>query len=177
MDIFSWLLFRGIFLILFGILAIFWPGLTILTFAYLFALFIIFSGTANILTSVIDKRAYWILILLWGVIEVLVGIYAFNNIFINLAILAVVIGFTFILRGVLELIIAFDERLAGPFQTFLILMGILGVIAGIIIVRYPVTGALALTWVIGAYAIAAGAISVMASRRKPIRKSSKKKKR
>jgi len=49
---FSWvLLFRGIFIILFGLTAILWPGITLVTLSIVFAIYILAGSLAPSLVS------------------------------------------------------------------------------------------------------------------------------
>lgn len=164
-DLWWLLLLRGIFLILFGLVAIFWPAITFVTLALAFAFFIAIAGVINIVHAVlgITSHRYWFMMLALGVFEVGVGAYALNNLGLSIAALALLIGFTFIIRGVFEVIGAFDDMFRGTTRMLLLVSGILAAIAGIIILRYPETGTVAFTWVMGVYALIAGAITVALS--------------
>ncbi len=159
------LLLQGLFLILFGFVAIAWPGLTFVTLVFIFAIYILLSGVLNIIHSVIGTKdhQYWFLTLVLGIVEVSAGVYALNNPGISIAILVLLIGFTFIVRGVLGVISAFAPMYTDTHKLLLIVIGVLSVVAGIIVLRYPVAGTLAFTWVIGVYALIAGAIMIALS--------------
>jgi uncharacterized membrane protein HdeD (DUF308 family) len=164
-DLWWILLLRGIILILFGLIAIAWPAITFVALTLVFALYILLSGVINIIQGVmgINHHRYWFLTLAIGVLELGIGAYALNSPNVTVAVFVLLIGLTFIIRGVLEIIAAFDDMHIGSNRLLLIVIGILGILAGIIIMRYPVTGTLAFTWVIGVYALIAGAISIALS--------------
>jgi uncharacterized membrane protein HdeD (DUF308 family) len=160
------LLLRGIVFLLFGIIAIGWPLMTFITLTYIFALYIIFSGIFNLIHGIMGTHhghRYWFLTIIVGIFEIGVGAYAFNNPLINIAALTLLIGFTFIIRGVFETIAAFDDIYGNTHKTLLAIGGVLGIIAGIIILKYPIAGGLAFTWVLGVYALIVGSIFVALS--------------
>jgi uncharacterized membrane protein HdeD (DUF308 family) len=69
-----------------------------------------------------------------------------------LAVIAVWLAFT----GILEVVEAISRRHHGLGSWLLGLVGALSVVAAVILVVAPVEGALAITWAIGWFAIAAG---------------------
>jgi uncharacterized membrane protein HdeD (DUF308 family) len=157
------LLLRGILFLLFGVIAILWPAITFITLAFVFALFVIFSGISNLIHGVMGiqhSTKYWFLLIIIGIFEIAVGAYAFNNPLINIAALVLLIGFTFIIRGIFETIAAFEDMYGKSHKILLAIGGVLGIIAGIIVLRYPVVGTLAFTWVLGFYAVITGSILI-----------------
>jgi len=49
----AWLM-RGFITLVFGIAAVFWPGLTLLVLIYLFGAFVLVSGVVTVLDGVLD---------------------------------------------------------------------------------------------------------------------------
>jgi len=157
------LLLRGIIYILFGFVAILWPTITFIALALVFALYIILSGIFNLIYGILGIHAvfrYWFLFIILGLFEIGVGAYALNNPTINIAALILLIGFAFIVRGVFETITAFEDMHGTSHKALLAISGVLGIIAGIIVLRYPVAGSLAFTWVLGVYALITGSIQI-----------------
>lgn len=164
-DLWWLILLRGFFLILFGLAAIAWPGMTLATLALIFALYIIVAGVINIVTGVLSGEAlrYWFLILLLGVIEIGVGVYTLRSPGVTLGALVLLIGGMFTVRGVLQVIAGFDEAYSDSYKRLHIIAGVLAIIAGIITLRYPASAGLIFTWVLGVYALVAGAIWIALS--------------
>lgn len=161
-DIWWMLLLRGIALLLFGIFALVWPGLTLAVLVVLFAVYIFVSGIINIVASIghIGSRRAWFLSLILGIIEVGAGVFVVKNPGITVAAFIVTIGVIFIIQGAIAIIAAFSDT-QDPGARFLeVAVGILGIIAGFVILRYPITGTLTFVWVIGAYGIIAGALNI-----------------
>ena len=163
------LLLKGIALILFGLFAVFWPNISFIALAFVFALYILVSGVINIIYGIIgiSDHRYWFLILALGIFEISVGVFAINHPHIRIAALALLIGFTFLIRGIFEIISAFDDVFIHTHRVLQSIAGALSIVVGMIILRYPIRGSIAFTWVIGIYALITGpmiiALSVMAN--------------
>lgn len=156
-----WLLvIRGIIATLFGMAILLWPGLTLLTAAVVFALFILISGVIDIVTSImsISKNSTWWLTMLLGIVQVAAGAYIAQRPQITLAILILVIGFVLVVRGLFEFIAAFDFH--GSMRALLIVVGVVTTLAGVFVLRNPVSGGLAFAWVLGVYGLIAGPIAI-----------------
>ena len=159
------LLLRGIALIVFGFVAFTWSIQTFVTLAFIFALYILFSGVLNSIHAVmgIGSHSHWFVRLVIGVFEIGVGIFALSNPILNISALAFLIGITFIIRGVLELFIAFERLYSISMRILLCFGGIFGIFAGIIILTSPQIGIPVLVWVMGIYAFLAGILAVFLS--------------
>ncbi len=156
-----WLLIlRGIIATLFGIAVLLWPGITLLTTAVVFALFILISGVIDIVTSImsIRKNNTWWLTMLLGILQVAAGAYIAQRPGITLAVLILVIGFVLVVRGLFEFIAAFDFH--GSMRALLIVVGIITAAAGVFVLRHPQTGGIAFAWVLGIYGLIAGPIAI-----------------
>jgi len=160
------LLLRGISFALFGIVAIGWPAITFTALAFAFALYIVISGILNLVYGIIgiqDVHRYWFLTIIIGVLEIAAGAYAFRTPLISITAFVLLIGFMFIVRGIFETVTAFEHVHDTTHKVLMSASGIIGIFAGLIILRYPLPGSLAFTWVLGAYALVAGSIYIALS--------------
>src|SRR5690606_28223665 len=90
-----WLLtLQGIAAILFGIAAVFWPGLTLATLIYLFSAYIVAAGLISLIDSFmnIGKHQAWILTMVLGVIQLAVGVYLLRNPLASFQVIILLIG-------------------------------------------------------------------------------------
>jgi uncharacterized membrane protein HdeD (DUF308 family) len=149
---------RGVLLILFGFAAIFWPGLTIVTFVYIFSAFILVSGIMSMVTSLVDmsKDPYWFLNLIAGLLELGIGVYLLRHINVGLATFILLIGLVLVVRGVVEFVRAISQRDSSNHRILMGLVGIITALAGLIVLREPVSGGIAFVWVVGLYALITG---------------------
>jgi len=157
-----WLLMlRGLALLLFGLVAVFWPGLTLIALAAAFAAYLLVTGVINIITSIRaqGRRSLWFLTLLLGLAEIGVAIYLLKSGLV-LATFIALIGIVLIVLGILEIIAAFEPG-EDPGRRFLLVVGgALALIAGFFVLQYPVSSGLAFVWILGAWGIIAGAIEI-----------------
>jgi uncharacterized membrane protein HdeD (DUF308 family) len=162
-----WLwLVRGLLAILFGIAAWAWPGLTLTTLIWLIGAYIIVDGVISVFGFFRHGDLSWgrrILLLLWGVVQVIAGIVIWVAPGLGVITMMVIFGVWVMLTGMFLLVGAFtkDGHLMSPWVQALI--GILGVLVGIYLVIEPGRGALATIWVIGVIAIAYGIMLVIAA--------------
>ncbi|WP_237067663.1 HdeD family acid-resistance protein [Microbulbifer guangxiensis] len=152
------LLLRGIAAVVFGLLAFVWPGLTLLTLVILFGVYALIDGFIALIAAVKGRHRstpMWWLILA-GLVSVAAGIITFMYPQITGLVLVIFIGAWALVRGLFEIIGAVSLRKEIQGEWLLIAAGMLSVLFGIAILVNPGAGALALVWLIGAYAIALG---------------------
>jgi len=159
-----WLI-RGIAAIVFGILAFLWPGITLLVLILLFAAYALVDGASAIGLAIAGRggdRAWWEMLLV-GALGVAAGLIAFVWPGITAVALLIVIAAWAIVRGFFEIAAAVQLRKVLENEWLLILAGALSILFGILLLAWPAAGILALVWLIGAYAILFGIVSVALS--------------
>jgi uncharacterized membrane protein HdeD (DUF308 family) len=152
------LVIRDILAILFGIVAFFYTGQTLVALVYVFGVFALLSCIAMIIAAVrageAHQRCGWLAAS--GLLGVAAGVVSF--VWPNPTAVAFVylVAAWAILSGVSEIAfaLALPETLAHPFWASL--SGALSVLFGVLLVVWPKSGATALVWLIGIYAIAYG---------------------
>lgn len=150
---------RGVAGIVFGVIAFIVPAAAMLTLAWLFAAYLLVDGVFAIVAAVraAERHERWGLLLFEGVLDIVMG--GIVWLFPASAILAFVLitaGWALI-TGALMLISSF--RLHGTHgRLWLALGGVISLIWGGLLAASPFTGALVLTWWLGAYAIAFGVV-------------------
>lgn len=153
------MVFRGILAILFGILALIFTGQTLLVLVYSFGVFALLTGLAEIVTAVRAGEAHmrWGWLAFAGIVGVVAGILTFVWPGITALALLFVIAAWALVSGVAEIIFALSwpDTLAHPWLAAL--SGALSVVFGILLVVWPRSGVIALTWLVGIYAIIYGA--------------------
>jgi uncharacterized membrane protein HdeD (DUF308 family) len=161
------LLLRGISAAVFGVLAIVWPGITLLTLVIIYGAVALIDGIAGIALGVrggVDGRTWWGMILL-GLLGVIAGAVTFVWPGLTAVVLLVIIALWAIVRGVLEIIGAITLRKIIQGEWLLILSGVLSIGFGVLLLLQPAAGALAVMWLIGIYMIAFGITTIALSLR------------
>jgi uncharacterized membrane protein HdeD (DUF308 family) len=159
----SVVLARGIAAVVFGLAVLFWPALTLLTFVYIFAIFVLVEGISAVVGGlrVADGgRRPWGLIAV-GIIGIIAGIATFIWPGITGLILIYLIGFWAIAAGVVEIIDGIRLRREIANEWLLILTGVAALFFGLIVVVSPGAGALALAFLVGFFALVYGALQII----------------
>jgi uncharacterized membrane protein HdeD (DUF308 family) len=147
---------RGTAAIVFGILAVIWPGVTVLALAILFGAYALVDGVGMLIASVrrrADRRqrtAY----LLSGLLGLAAGLVTLFWPGITALALVVLIGVWAVVTGVLDIWAAARRRR----QWLVAVVGVLSILAGLLVLVRPDVGALAIAQVIGIYAIVSGVL-------------------
>lgn len=151
-------LLRGIFAVLFGILAFALPALTLAALVLLYGVYALADGLTALWVGG-KARSWWLL--LSGVLGVIVGILTFIYPGITAVALLYLIAAWAIVRGIFEIISAIRIRRIISNEWIFILGGILSIVFGGVLVANPVAGALAMVWVIGAFALVFGVLMIV----------------
>jgi uncharacterized membrane protein HdeD (DUF308 family) len=106
--------------------------------------------------------AHWKLFLFEGIVLVVLGVAAITLPLIATITIDIVVGWVFLLSGIVGLAATFRMRSAPGFWWSLI-SGVLGVVAGIVLLRWPLSGAFSLTLVLTTFLALEGIVSILYS--------------
>lgn len=153
---------RGVAAILFGLVALFWPGLTLVTLVYVFSAFLLVSGLIGMIMSIVTIRSnkYWFMDLLLSFLELGIGVYLIRHLTVTLATFILLVGISFVVRGVVEMVRAFVDSSAQGHRILVGLSGLISLVAGLVVLRQPVAGGIAFVWVLGLYALISGPLMI-----------------
>jgi uncharacterized membrane protein HdeD (DUF308 family) len=156
---------RGIVAILFGIAAVFWPGLTLVTLLYIFAAWILVDGIVQIVSGIgrLGSNQLGFLSIVIGLIELGVGIYLLRHPGVSFATLILLIGFMLIVDGVIEAVASLTSRDSGNHKTIAVIVSVAAVLAGILILFQPARSGVAFVWILGLYALISGSMMIAMS--------------
>lgn len=156
------LLMRGIFAVVFGVLTLVWPGVTLRALTILYGAYAfldgIFALTAAMTGTAKPEPAWWLVVV--GLLGIGAGLLTFFWPGITALMLVIFIGAWAIVRGVFEITGAIMLRKVIHNEWLLILGGILSVAFGFLVLGNPGAGALGVLWLIGSYSILFGALMI-----------------
>ncbi len=161
-DLWGVLALRGIVAILFGLAAVFWPGITLVTLVYLVSAFLLASGVVGLVVGLINigngKVSFLsrVLTILLSVAEIGVGVYLLRHAGIAFATFVLIVGLILIARGIVDVFSAIFEEDAATSKTILVITGVLSVIVGVILLMQPVSAGVAFVWILGLYSLITG---------------------
>jgi uncharacterized membrane protein HdeD (DUF308 family) len=151
---------RGAIAVLFGLLTLFIPGVTLISLVLLFGCYAILDGIFDLVSAMQARSRHWPL-LVEGIVGIVAGIVTFMWPGITAMFLLYLIAFWAILTGVLEIVAGIRLREVIANEMLLILTGVISTLFGILIIIFPGAGALAIIIWIGAYAVVFGIILIV----------------
>ncbi|HEY1326102.1 MAG TPA: HdeD family acid-resistance protein [Casimicrobiaceae bacterium] len=162
-----WLLaLRGVVAILFGVLALIMPGLTLLWLVALFAAFAIIAGISSAIgASRARGREGWGVMLLVGIVFVIAGVLAIIYPGLTALTLILLIGANALVTGVLDIVAAIRLRRQIEHEWLLVAEGVVSIVFGAVVLIFPGAGALALVWFVSLYALLSGILLLMVAMR------------
>ena len=160
----SWwiLLLRGIFAIIFGLIALFSPGLVLDTLLLFFGILAVVSGVFLVIDALIVSGDRFLRII-EGILWVIIGILLFVQPIISLEIIMFVIAFWAIVIGIIQVIFSIKLRKVIKNEWMGILNGLFSFLFGILIIINELAGAIAIVLVFGIFTLLYGVTSISLS--------------
>ncbi len=156
-------LFRGIVAVLFGILTLIWPKITLVVLVLLFGIFAVISGITAVAAALRNTREQgWGLLLFEGIVGILAGVVALVWPGITALAFLYLLAAWAIITGILEFIAPLSFPMSGGRAVLMVLAGVVSVVFGVLIAFQPASGLLAVVWLIGIYAIVIGVLYIVA---------------
>jgi len=155
-------LLSGILAVILGILALTWPGITIVVAAIFFGAYLLVTGFAQVLFafSLHVSAGGRVLLFISGAAALILAVLCFRSLAQSILLLAIWIGVGFIFRGVSTTISAIsDPTLPGRFWN--IVVGVLSLIAGVVIMAAPYSSLQILAYFVGYSLIILGVFEVV----------------
>ena len=148
---------RGVFAIVFALIAFFYPGATLLSLVLFFSAYMLVDGVFGIVSGIraASNHQRWGLLVLEGILDIAVGVIAFLMPGLTVTFFITLMAVWSLITGVLMIVAAFKLNPAYG-RGWLIFSGIVSVLFGIALLIAPLVGAVVLTWWLGAYALAFG---------------------
>jgi uncharacterized membrane protein HdeD (DUF308 family) len=167
-------LISGVLSLIVGVVVLAWPGISVLTAAVAFGIYLLITGAAQVVFafSLHVSAGSRILLFISGAASLILAVLAFRHFGQGYAVLllAIWIGIGFIFRGVATTVSAIhDPHLPG--RGWSIFIGVITLIAGIVVLGSPLESILTLALVVGVFFVVIGVFEIVSSF--GIRKASK----
>lgn len=149
----------GVAGIVFGIVALVWPGITLVALVALFGAYALVAGVFTFVAGLdfaTERASHWVPMVFAGLAGIAIGVFTFFQPGITALALVFLIAAWAIIIGVFEIVagVEFTGQVRGSWTLWL--AGLLSVAFGVLVALRPGSGALAILWLIGFYAILAG---------------------
>lgn len=151
---------RGLAAVIFGILALVVPSITVIVLIAFFGAYALVDGIIAVYLAIRgrENNRNWGWLLVEGIAGILIGILTFRWPGVTGIVLLAFIAAWAIITGIMEIFEAIELRRVLHNEWLLILSGAASVIFGLLLIIFPGTGALAVVVLIGIYAIIFGAL-------------------
>jgi uncharacterized membrane protein HdeD (DUF308 family) len=156
------LAFLGILSLIFGIILLFYPGITAAVVIVLFGIIILVLAFLALVLALMSTGGRATLLLLGAIVGFIVGIIAILAPIVIGALLVIIIGIVLFMIGIVDIAIALGEK-AYPHRWLLFILWILSIIVAFLFWVYPAAGAVALFGIIvGIYFVIYGILALIA---------------
>lgn len=146
-----------------GVLVLIRPDTSLVVLAILIGVQFLVMGLFRLIHALSDSQAQnRVLWAILGVALMLVGLFLIRHLHVTLLLVAALVGVFWIVTGIMEFAFAFVAP-AGSGRGWLLFMGALAVIGGIIVLAYPVGSLLALALLVGIWLIVMGIAEMAAA--------------
>ena len=159
----GWIVAYGVASLLAGVIAVAWPGSTLVVIAIIFSAQLLVGAVYQfVFAFAIPAENGWLraLIALLSVFSFVVAIYLLGHVGLTLLVLATLVGIYWIALGVIELFLAVghsDVR----WRPWIAITGILSIVAGGVVVVFPVSSLFFLTVFLGFWLVLFGLMLIV----------------
>jgi uncharacterized membrane protein HdeD (DUF308 family) len=155
-------LFLGITSLVIGLIAMVWPGKTIVVLAILLAIYLIVTGLFQIVRGFGSGLSGGMRALLFisGMLSLILGLIAIRGAFQAVEILAIFVGIAFLFRGFGSMFAAVEQKEGRGWNIF---GGVLMIIGGLVVLEWPGISLATLAWVVGIWMVIGGIFEIIAA--------------
>ena len=155
----------GVATVALGLILMVFTEQSVKFFAVICGIYLILSGIFMLVASFSDgleSTGMRVISAIGGLLSILLGIVAFRGIAQAVVVLALLIGVGWIIRGVADLVEGFANP-GMPARGWVIFIGFLSLLAGIVVLVWPAITLGALVWVAGLWLVVLGIVEIIGS--------------
>ena len=157
-DAWWFLLVRGLLALALGVVAIFWPGATLVFLIRLIAIYALIDGVLGLIGAFRTREVG--ASLLPGVVSVLAGLVLLFWPEGTGRLLLIVLGLWALVQGVLMFLAGFQTDADDPDRSPTMAIGAAAAAIGLVVMLWPGTGVVTISWLIGIAALMVGVLLV-----------------
>ncbi|WP_444961604.1 DUF308 domain-containing protein [Nocardiopsis sp. M1B1] len=153
---------RGVAAVLFGLVALVWPGKTLVVLAIVFGVYALVDAAALGYAAYRSSPGARVPLVVQAVLSAVMGVIALFWPVAAIVALVFVVGVWAVVTGVAEIVTAIRLRAHISSEWLLVFVGALSVVFGLLLWFWPLEGAQAIMFVIAMYAVIFGAVMAVA---------------
>lgn len=163
----NWWMFllRGVLALVFGVVAILFPASAFISLVLIFGAFAFVDGVFALIAGITAKSENWLWLILEGVIGIFIGVVTLIQPAAMGEAWLILIAVWAVLTGIFEVVTAIKIRKTIEGEFWMILSGLISVAFGVLVLLNPMSGAVAIGFIIGIYAVMFGAALIALSLR------------
>lgn len=150
----------GLISIALGVAVMVWPGPTVLVVAILIGIQLILGGIYRLVAAIGGATDTPWLVAIAGLLVLVAGVFALRHPGGTVAILALIIGVTWVVSGIVELLAALFSP-GYQHRIWMIVGASISIIAGGVVLAQPSISMSALAWVTGLFFVLSGVVLVL----------------
>ena len=158
----STLILRGVLAVIVGILALVWPGVTILALVILFAVYAFIDSGLQAMRAFSSRKAGPVIgHLLLGLIDIAAGVVAIVWPVPTALVLTLIVGSWAVVGGFFEIFSGFTAGETAGTRALYFLTGLLSIVFGVVLFARPDVGVVTLALLFGLFSLAFGTSQIV----------------
>jgi uncharacterized membrane protein HdeD (DUF308 family) len=154
------MVFVGIVTVILGLVISLHPSGSLNVIAVLIGVLLVISGIFNLVRAFDKAETHRIWLGIAGLLLVVIGVILIRHLNLTVALVGLVVGVTWIVQGLASLVTAFSGG-PGERRGWWIFFGLIGLIAGIVVVAVPTTSVTVLAVLVGIWFIVTGLVEIV----------------
>jgi uncharacterized membrane protein HdeD (DUF308 family) len=151
----------GVCAVLLGIMVLAWPRATLVVVGVLFGLYLLVSGVMQLVAAfgTHAEASLRVLAFISGALSILLGVFCFRGALESILLLAIWIGIAWLFRGISQTAAAASDP-AMPARGWQLFAGVIGILAGVVVLSSPLSSIHILTVFAGIWLIVTGVVEI-----------------
>lgn len=157
----GWMMLFGIITVAAGVVALAWPGPTLLVIALVFGIELVVLGIFRFVAAFAHDlpAGTRFLYALLGLLSLVIGLYALRHVLLTVVALGLLLGIFWVIHGFVELFAAVEHR-EMRHRGWTSALGVLSIFAGIILLAYPALSVVVLALIVAIWLLVYGFMEI-----------------
>ena len=151
----------GVSAVLLGVMVLVWPHATLVVIGAVFGVYLLISGILQLVAAfgTHTDTSLRVLAFISGAVSIVLGLFCFRGALESILLLAIWIGIAWLFRGISQTAAAASDP-AMPARGWQLFSGIVGILAGVVVLTEPVSSIWVLTLFAGIWLLVTGVVEI-----------------